>query len=64
MSPAVFRVTGPYLNLLVKIRFFSGFSGKNIILCILKVKCLSKYIELYFFPEKEIITKNMCAYPT
>ena len=31
-----FRVTQPYLNLLVKPNFFSRFSGKNIILCILK----------------------------
>ena len=32
----VFRVTGPYLNLLVKPRIFSGFIQKNITLCILK----------------------------
>ena len=34
----VFRVTGPYLNLLMKPRLFFRFSGKNIILCILKGK--------------------------
>ena len=32
----VFRVTRPYLNLQVKPRFFFRFSGKNIILYILK----------------------------
>ena len=32
----VFRVTQPYLNLLVKPRIVFMFSGKNIILCILK----------------------------
>ena len=42
----VFRVARPYL---VKHQFFFRFSGKNIILCILKGKCLSKCIKLYFF---------------
>ena len=32
----VFRVTQPYLNLLVKARTFQVFWKKNIILCILK----------------------------
>ena len=32
----VFRVTRPYLNLLVKPRFFQAFWKKIIILCILK----------------------------
>ena len=32
----LFRVTQPYLNLLVKPRIFSGFLEKSIILCILK----------------------------
>ena len=45
-----FRVTRPYLNLLMTPRIFSGFLEKKIILCILKG--LSKYIKLYFFPEK------------
>ena len=34
----VFRVTPIYLNSLVKPRFLSRFSGRNIILCILKGK--------------------------
>ena len=45
---SVFRVTRPYLNLLVKSRIFFRFSGKYIILCILKGRCLSKCIKLYF----------------
>ena len=40
----VFRVTRPYLNLLVKPRLFSGF---------LERIPLSKCIKLYFFPEKK-----------
>ena len=32
----VFRVTQPYINLLLKHRIFFRFSGKNIILCILE----------------------------
>ena len=51
----LFRVTRPYLNLLVKARILSGFLEKYIILC------LSKCIKFYFFPEKKIY-KKMCAY--
>ena len=36
----MFRVTRPYLNLLVKPRIFSGFLEQNIILCILKGEIL------------------------
>ena len=38
----VFRVTRPYLNLLVKTRVFSGFLGGEIILCTLKGEKLFK----------------------
>ena len=51
----VFRVARPYL---VKHQFFFRFSGKNIILCILKGKCLSKCIKLYFFFFKK--KKYLC----
>ena len=56
----LFRVTRPYLNLLVKPRIFFKFSGKNIILCILKGEMPSKCIKLYFFLKR----KNLCAFPT
>ena len=48
----VFRVTQPYLNLLVKRRIFLGFLEKNIILCILKC------IKSYFFSRKKIFKKK------
>ena len=53
----VLRVARPYLNLLVKPRFFSSFVEKNIFfLCILKGKCLSKSIKLYpFFQKKKYV---------
>ena len=62
----VFRVTRPYLNLLVKHRIFSGFLEKNIILCILKVKMPFKMLNFfyYFFQVKKNLEKEMCAYPT
>ena len=44
----VFKVTRPYLNLLVKPRFFR-FSGKNIILCILKGEMPFKMHKIIFF---------------
>ena len=52
------------LNLLVKPRIFFRFSGKNIILCILKGEMPFKVhkITLFFFQKKKL--KNMCAYPT
>ena len=53
----MFRVTGPYLNLLVKLRFFLGFLEKNIMLCILKGELPFKMHEIIFFPRN----KNMCA---
>ena len=46
----VFRVARPYLNLLVKPRIFFRFSGKKIILCILKGKMLFKMHKIIFFP--------------
>ena len=65
----MFRVTLPYLDLLVK-PFFSGFLGKkinfihferqNIISCILKGQMPFKMHEIYFLIQE----KNMCAYPT
>ena len=44
-------VTRPYLDLLVKPKFFFTFSGKNIIICILKGK-------FTFQNEKKKIQKN------
>ena len=52
----MFRVTQPYLSLLVKPRAFSRFSGKNIILCISKGKMPFKMHKIiYFFPEKKYV---------
>ena len=45
----VFRVTRTYLNLLVKPRIFFRFSGKNIILYILKGKMPFKMHKIVFF---------------
>ena len=58
----VFRVTQPYLNLLVKPRFFFQVSKKNIIFYIFT--CLSKCIKIIFISRKKIKIKNICAYPT
>ena len=50
---SVFRVTLPYLNLLVKPRVFSCFLEKYIILCILKGKMPIKMHKIiYFLPFK------------
>ena len=49
----VFRVTRPYLNLLIKPRFFFRFSGKNIISCILKGEMPFKMHKIIFFQEKK-----------
>ena len=46
----VFRVTRPYLNLLVKPRILLRFSGKNRILCILKGK-MPFNMHNFFFPD-------------
>ena len=43
----VFRETQPYLNLLVKPRFFFSFSGKKLM--------LFKFMELYFFQKKKCV---------
>ena len=49
----VFRVTRPYLNLLVKHRIFPGFlKKKNIILCILKGKMPFKMHKIIFSSRK------------
>ena len=49
----VFRVTRPYLNLLVKPRIFSCFLEKYIILCILKGEMPFKMHKIvYFFRKK------------
>ena len=55
INNCVFRITQPYLNLLVKPRFFFKFSRKNNAYAFWKAKCLSKCIKLYFFLEKKII---------
>ena len=53
----VFRVTGPYLNLLVKPRgvFLSSFLEKYIILRILIGDMPFKMHKIIFFPERKII---------
>ena len=58
----VFRVTQPYLNLLVKPRIFFMFSGKNIILSILKGEMPFKMHKIIFFPEKK--NKKKIRVPT
>ena len=54
----VFRVTPPYLHLLVTTRLFFGGGGgkfwKNIIYAFWKMKCLLKCMKLYFFQKKKI----------
>ena len=61
----LFRVTPPYLNLVVKPRIFQVFRKKNIIfLCILKGQMSFKMDKIIYFSRKKIIKKNMCAYPT
>ena len=52
---SVFRVTGPYLNILVKPRIFFRFSGKSTILCILKGEMPSKMHKIIFFPDKKCV---------
>ena len=59
----MFRVTRPYLNLLLKPGIFFRFSGKNKILCILKGGMPFKMHEIIFFPEKKIIKKNYVCLP-
>ena len=54
----VFRVTRPYLNLLLKPRFFFRFSGKNII--ILKGILPFKMHKIIFFPKKKTLLKKVC----
>ena len=50
----VFRITGPYLNVLVKPRFFRVFFwGKKIILCILKGKMPFKMHKIIIFFQKK-----------
>ena len=49
----VFRVTRPYLNLLVKPRIFSGCLEKYIILRILKGEMPFKMHKIIFFPKKK-----------
>ena len=65
----VFRVTRPYLNILVKPIFFQVFWEKNILLCILKGEMPFKMHKLYFsrlfFPEKKTKKKqNKICVPT
>ena len=54
----VFRVTRPYLNLLVKHRIFLVFLEENIILCILKGEMPFKMHRFIFFQKKKIIKKK------
>ena len=49
----LFRVAGPYRNLQVKPRFFSGFLDKNIILCILKGEMPFKMHKIIFFSSRK-----------
>ena len=56
----VFRVTTPYLNILVKPRIIFRFSGKYIILCILKGEMPFKMHKIIFFSRKKII-KKICV---
>ena len=51
----VFRETRPYLNLLVKPRIFFRFSGKNIILCILKGEMPLKMHKIMSFQGKKCV---------
>ena len=52
----------PYLNLLVKPRIFFRFSGKNIILCILKGEMPFKMYKIIFFYQilKNSFKKYVC----
>ena len=50
---SVFRVAQPYLSLLAKPRFFSGFLKKHIILCILKGKMPYKMHKIISFSRKK-----------
>ena len=50
----VFRVTRPYLKLLLKPRFFFQILWKKMILCILKGKMPLKMHKIIFFREKLI----------
>ena len=54
----MFRVTRPYLNLPVKPRFFR-FSGKNIIVWILKGQMPFKMHKIIFFSRKKICVPNI-----
>ena len=56
----VFRVTRPHLNLLVKPSIFFRFSGKSIILCILKSILPFKRHEIIYFSIKKINKKPVC----
>ena len=52
----VYRVTQPYLNLVVKPRIFSGFLEKYIILCILKREMSFKMHKIiYIFPKYNLM---------
>ena len=59
----VFRVTRPYLNLLVKPRMFFRFSGKNMMLCILKGEMPSKMNKIIFFSRKKKYFKKYVCLP-
>ena len=55
----MYRVTQPYLNLLVKPRIFSCFHEKYNPMHFERQKCLSKCIKFYFFPEKKICVPTL-----
>ena len=57
-SIPMFRIIQPYLNLLVKPRFFLVF-WKNIILCILKGVMLFKMHKIIFFQKKICVPTNL-----
>ena len=56
----VFRVTRPYLNLLVEPRTFFRFSGKNIIYMHFERQMSFKMYKIKFFSRKKKIKKYVC----
>ena len=58
---SVFRVARPYLNWLVKPRFFSQVFWKNIILFILKgILSFKMHKIIFFYKKKNNKKKNVC----
>ena len=59
----MFRVTRPYLNLLVKPSIFFQVFWKKINLCILKGEMPFQMHKIILFSERKKIKQNMCACP-